>query len=218
MLGLGRLEIERLYSSEVSAPEPLYVDAYGLYLEQDEVMCRLQVEDKQSINQEGVDENKDSEDEDDFLLDLVLEDKGITRDEFLSGAYGDLTAEDIDYITYLINQKDHYGSLNNTLNSAIYDDAMSFKEQSYQFVIKTIELDRFTQSIQEELSDKKNKPSLSERESSSYFKLIRALLLQLEIEPDQRGVATSIQEITELRGNALSQETIRKILLTINNC
>lgn len=126
MIGLERLEIERLYSSEVHAPEPLYTDTYGIYLKQGEVVCRLQ---------NKLEDSSVQEDE----LKSIIDFGGISLDDFYSGIFGDLTQYEIQHVMYLISPEGLY--------SDSYEDSLSFKEQSHQYIIKSEELERFIQLL-----------------------------------------------------------------------
>lgn len=53
MIGIERLEIERLYSKNLNLPDPLYTGNYGLYLKRNEVICRLQNKSLQNCHDEN---------------------------------------------------------------------------------------------------------------------------------------------------------------------
>lgn len=200
MIGIGRLEIEKLYSREVNAPEPLYTEGYGIYLTQGEVICRLQREDLQKINERNDEIN------------YLLASDGISIHEFRSGKFGNLAQEKNEYLKHLLSQSDYFNIHN-------YDDPMNFKEQSHQFIIKAIELSRFIQSAKDEekeLSSEISEKPLAVKERNTFLTVIRAMCLELGIKPEVRGSATPIQKITEIHGEPVSNETIRKILLKIN--
>ncbi|MBF4279633.1 hypothetical protein EAY27_21345, partial [Vibrio anguillarum] len=82
-----------------------------------------------------------------------------------------------------------------------------------KLVFRKQELNRFIQSLQEESADPlQDKRVLGSKERNTLFNLIKALCNELSIDPFSRGAATPLQEITELAGIPLSNETIRQII------
>ncbi|WP_260259657.1 hypothetical protein [Vibrio intestinalis] len=91
--------------------------------------------------------------------------------------------------------------------------ACSLGDYECDLVLRTSEVTRFIQALQDEPSSSKqdDKP-LGARERNTLLTLIGALCNQLDINPTTRGVTTSIQAMTELVGAPLSDDSIRNIL------
>lgn len=79
-------------------------------------------------------------------------------------------------------------------------------------VIRTNEITRFIQSLDD--SHVSEKP-LTPKERNSLLVLIGALCKEVDIDPNERGVATSLVAMTEILGAPLTDDTIRKILSQI---
>jgi len=77
-------------------------------------------------------------------------------------------------------------------------------------VVKTSEVTRFIiQSLEETPPEAK---PLTFKERNSLLVLLGAVCKHNDIEPSQRGIATSLVTMTELIGAPLTDDTIRKIL------
>ncbi|PSV19683.1 hypothetical protein C0W44_14135 [Photobacterium leiognathi subsp. mandapamensis] len=204
MIGMESLHIERLYQNEVNGPEPVVTKAQGIYLQQGELVCRLQ--------KEAADRTEEILADIQSGLEFILEPKGISVDDFLSrdsdNLYNDLTDDDIDNVSFLL------GLMRNQVDSiACYEDSLGFAEHSCQFVIKTMELARFLQSLDDEPpAIPKIEEELSAKERNTLLTLIGALCNELNIDLSVRGVTASVQAMTELAGTPISDDTIRKIL------
>lgn len=79
-------------------------------------------------------------------------------------------------------------------------------------VVKMKEVTRFIQSFEE--TPAKVKP-LTSKERNSLLVLLGAVLKGNDIDPNQRGITTSLVAMTELIAAPLSDDTIRKILSQI---
>ena len=79
-------------------------------------------------------------------------------------------------------------------------------------VVKMKEVTRFIQSFEE--TPAKVKP-LTSKERNSLLVLLGAVLKDNDIDPNQRGITTSLVAMTELIAAPLSDDTIRKILSQI---
>ena len=82
-------------------------------------------------------------------------------------------------------------------------------DYDYVFVIRTQELTRFIQSLEESLPVEK---PLTSKERNSLLVLIGALCREVGVDPAKRGVTTSLVKMTEILGAPLTDDTIRKIL------
>lgn len=101
--------------------------------------------------------------------------------------------------------------IDNARNEDFFD-CLNLDNYPHQLVVKAAELTRFINSLQDEPPAHGEKP-LSIKRRNSLFILIRALCAQQGIDPLARGAATPLQEMTELEGTPLSNETIRQILI-----
>lgn len=72
-------------------------------------------------------------------------------------------------------------------------------------MIRTIEINRFIQSLED--TPQAEKPLIS-TERNPYLILIAALCKETNVDPKQRGIATSLVTMTQLIGAALSDEII----------
>ena len=83
------------------------------------------------------------------------------------------------------------------------------------YVIKTREITRFITEhhlMEAESSVQRQEKPLGIKERNTLYKLIGALCKNSDIDLSVRGVATSLEKITELAGTPISNETIRQIL------
>ena len=204
MIGVESLEIERWYQNEVNGPKPIVADAMGLYLKQGEVVCRLQ---KESFDKE--EENlADIECE----LKFILESKGLSFENFLArdndNFCDDLSEDEVDQILFLLDlMRKPANDIRN------YEDSFCLADHSCQFVIKTTELTRFLQSLQDEPPALPQvEQILSVKERKTLLTVIGALLKEQKIEPSERGVTSAIKRMTEIAGTPITENTIRKIL------
>ena len=84
----------------------------------------------------------------------------------------------------------------------------------YVYVVRTKEVTRFIQSLED--TPKSDRP-LKSKERNSLLVLIAALCREQGIDCNQRGVATSIELMTQKLGTPLTDDTIRKILSQVEN-
>jgi len=82
-------------------------------------------------------------------------------------------------------------------------------ENDYVLVVRTKEVTRFIQSLEDTPQDEK---PLASKERNSLLVLIAALCKEANIDHKQRGVVASLVAMTELNGTPLTDDTIRKIL------
>lgn len=209
MIGVESLEIERLYQNEVNGPDPVVADAQGLYLKQGDMVCRLQ--------KESFDKTEEILTDIQSGLEFILEPKGISVDDFLArdsdNLYDDLTDDEVDNISFFLslmrNQVDGIGN---------YEDSCCLADHSCQYVIKTNELTRFVQSLQDEPPTAPQvEQTLSAKERNTLHTFIGALLKEQDINPSGRGVTSAIRLMTEKAGVPLSENTIRKILNQVSD-
>jgi hypothetical protein len=85
-------------------------------------------------------------------------------------------------------------------------------EQGVVFVIKTTEVTRFIQSLEDTPASEK---PLTTTERNSLLVLIGALCKEADIDPNKRGASVPLVTMTELIGTPLSGQTIRNVLKQI---
>ncbi|WP_264878088.1 hypothetical protein [Vibrio agarivorans] len=92
-------------------------------------------------------------------------------------------------------------------------DGLDFDSHPHQLVVKTAELTRFIQVLQDEplITTPDEKP-LATRERNTLLVLIGALCRQLDINPSSPGVASSVAAMTELVGAPVGEETVKNKL------
>ena len=209
MIGTESKKIEALYQEEVGGLQPMLAEVNGFCLKRDEVIYKLQ----ESLHLEGNKYNLNAlESRRDHLLKL----KGLSADELNQGS------NSLVFDCFSTSELDEFMSLNEALiqnESGEYaesDAHLALEDVSYQFVIRTNELTRFVQALQDEPSSvlQEDKPLLA-KERNTLLVLIGALCDELKIDPTERGVVSALTRITELAGTTLSGEVIRQILLKI---
>ncbi|QBY02941.1 hypothetical protein E2K93_00495 [Thalassotalea sp. HSM 43] len=94
-------------------------------------------------------------------------------------------------------------------NVPFYSPSGSLDDYDYVFVIRTAEVNRIAKLL--EGSSHIDKP-LTTNERNSLLIVIGALCKELNIDPNQRGISTSVIAMTELIGAPLNVDTVRKIL------
>lgn len=98
----------------------------------------------------------------------------------------------------------------------VYADCRSLDYYTHEFVIKTSELQRFLNLINQSSKPEPVEKELLTKERKTYCSMIYVLLKGLEIDPSARGVVPSIRLLTEQAGKPVSENTIRKVLDDIN--
>ncbi|MGR5452880.1 hypothetical protein [Vibrio alfacsensis] len=95
-------------------------------------------------------------------------------------------------------------------------DCLSLNYYEHDLVIRTEELLRFVQSLNDEpkVEQHKEKP-LSPKKLNSLLVLINALCENSNIDPTTRGVAVSLARMTEVSGTPLTEDFIRSHLKLI---
>ncbi|HIF9539055.1 TPA: hypothetical protein ACX6S7_003333 [Photobacterium damselae] len=209
MIGVEALEVERLYQNEVNGPDPVVADAFGIYLRQGEIVCRLQA----LIPPEATKENIMVMER---RLKWILEPKGISIDDFLKQdsdcLYDYLTEAEVEEISFLFDSmRNKFGDCEN------YEDSLSLEDHSHQFVIRTNELARFVRSLQDEPDpESPTEKILTTTERNTLLTFIDALLKEQQIDSSRKGLAPSLKLMTEKAGRPISENTIRKILSQVS--
>ncbi|MDD1826799.1 hypothetical protein LRP52_31935, partial [Photobacterium sp. ZSDE20] len=91
-------------------------------------------------------------------------------------------------------------------------DCRSLDYYDHEIVIKTHELTRFIQSLDDEKPDDlKGEPSTSTKELNSHIIFARGLMEMAGIDPAKKGYTTAIKVAIETNGLSMSENTIRKM-------
>jgi hypothetical protein len=137
MLGEELLRVEHLYQNEVNGLQPLLTDAWGFYLKQGDIFCRLITRSQEKIN----------EIQDDIAsgLEFWADQRDLTVDQFMSFVedYWEELSEDeiqaLDFFSYLANLPDD--------SLKFFEDSRSLEENDVQLVIKASEISRLLRSL-----------------------------------------------------------------------
>lgn len=195
MVGAEKLDIEHEYQRLTSGLEVTLVAIDGVFVQQDDVVCQLQTDYDDNEYQKGSKAQK--KDMERYLAsnELSKDEKSNIRTKFK--AHRD---------EYLKERKDKPREEN-------YFPSGGLAEHDYALVVRTQEITRFIQSLEDTPAPEK---PLTSKERNSLLVLIGALCKEVEIDPNQRGVASSLVAMTEILGAPLTDDTIRKILNQID--
>lgn len=107
--------------------------------------------------------------------------------------------------------------IDNAKNNDFFD-CLQMDRYPHLLVIKTEELTRFIQSLQDDknVSSQQEKP-VGPKERKTHYSVIRGLSMKLGIDLNVKGSVLPLQRATELVGEPVSNETIRKLIIKINN-
>lgn len=203
MLGEESLRVEHLYQNEVnSGYHPLLTDAWGFYLKQGEVYCRLIRKSQDKVSEvEGYVFD---------CLDFLVEQRGLTADEFWDLfekseiALSEDEMQTLESCCELMNLPDD--------SLKFFEDSRSLEENDAQLVIKTSEITKLIQSLDagSDIEPQKDKSLTQER--TTFLILLYTLLKEQKIDPYRRGVTSSVRLMTENAGYRLADNTILKVL------
>jgi len=196
MVGAEKLDIEHYYQQLTSGLKVTLVAIDGLFVQQGGVVCQLQADfDNNEYQQGSKAQKKDME-------------RYIATNELSKDKVKKLQEEyKKDRDEYLISRK-------NKPNENNYYPSGGLDEQDFVLVIRTKELTRFIQSLEED-APSSEKP-LTSKERNSLLVIIASLCKELDIDYNQRGIARSIQHLTEKLGSPVTDDTIRNVLKQIN--
>ena len=194
MIGSEALDIEHYYQQETSGLEVTLTCLEGTLLRQGDVICQLQSDFDDNEYQQGSKAAKQK-------LEQYITSNKLTDDEIEK-----LRDE------YQAERKAYLGGKREFECVPSYYPSGGLDEHDYVFVVKTNEVTRFIQSL--EKTPPEAKP-LTSKERNSLLVLLGAVCKHSDIEPSQRGIATSLVAMTELIGAPLTDDTIRKILSQI---
>ena len=194
MIGSEALDIEHYYQQETSGLEVTLTCLEGTLLRQGDVICQLQSDFDDNEYQQGSKAAKQK-------LEQYITSNKLTDDEIKK-----LRDE------YQAERKAYLGGKREFERVPSYYPSGGLDEHDYVFVVKTNEVTRFIQSLEETPPEAK---PLTSKERNSLLVLLGAVCKQSDIDPSQRGIATSLVAMTELSGAPLTDDTIRKILSQI---
>jgi hypothetical protein len=191
MMGAEQIDIEFYYQQETSGLEVTLQALDGVFLERGDVLCQLQTDYDDNEYQLG------------SKAQLKVLKESITKDNLSK----EEAEKDIKIFEGIRKKYLEKRSKNNHEDN--YFPSGGLDEHDYVLVVKTNEVTRFIQSLEETPPEAK---PLTSKERNSLLVLIGALCKQVDIDPNQRGIATSLVAMTELVGAPLTDDTIRKIL------
>ena len=191
MIGSEALDIEFYYHQETSGLEVDLTCLEGTCLRQGDVICQLQSDFDDNEYQQGSKAAKQK-------LEQYITSNKLTDDEIKK-----LRDE------YQVERKEFLGGKREFERVPSYYPSGGLDEHDYVLVVKTKEVTRFIQSLEETPPEAK---SLTSKERNSLLVLLGAVCKHSNIDPSQRGIATSLVAMTELIGAPLTDDTIRKIL------
>ena len=191
MIGSEALDIEHYYQQETSGLEVTLTCLEGTLLRQGNVICQLQSDFDDNEYQQGSKAAKKK-------LEQYITSNKLTDDEIKK-----LRDE------YQTERKAYLGGKREFERVPSYYPSGGLDEHDYVLVVKTKEVTRFIQSLEETPPEAK---PLTSKERNSLLVLLGAVCKNADIDPNQRGIATSLVAMTELIGAPLTDDTIRKIL------
>ncbi|MEJ6122973.1 hypothetical protein MT390_13985 [Vibrio sp. 2-Bac 85] len=191
MIGDEISDIEHHYQQATSGLEISTPFIAGVFLKRGDEICQLQT---------------DLEDEEELLGSKAAKkelDKYLSNNDVDSETASRLLAE------YDQNRKEFLNIRKNQTNEYHYARSSGLDAHDYVFVIRTDEIHRVIQRLND--TPQEAKP-LTSKERNSLLVLIGALCKEANVDPMQRGIATSLVKMTELIGAPLTDDTVRKIL------
>ena len=194
MVGAERLDLEHAFQQLTSGLEVTLVPLDGVFVQRGEVVCQLQTDYDDNECQPGSKAQKQEMEK--YIASHELSEDDTNK---IRAKYEEAREE------YLQQRKDQSREDN-------YFPSGGLAEHDYVLVIRTQELTRFIQSLED--SPPAEKP-LTSKERNSLLVLIGALCREVSIDPNQRGVAPSLVAMTEILGAPLTDDTVRKILSQI---
>jgi hypothetical protein len=194
MLGSEAIDIEFYYQQMTSGLEVTLVGLEGVFLEKDGIVASLQTDYDDNEYQQGSKAAKQK-------LEQYIASNELTDDEIKR-----LRDE------YQEERKKFLGVKREFERVPTYFPSGGLDKHDYVLVVKTKEITRFIQSLEETPPEAK---PLTSKERNSLLVLLGAVCKNSDIDPSQRGIATSLVAMTELIGAPLTDDTIRKILSQI---
>ncbi|MCG3884714.1 hypothetical protein I3271_08435 [Photobacterium leiognathi] len=209
MVGKVRSAITELYNNKSDCSELIAGGYDGFYLKQNDTYYRLQ----STLSLDATENNKPAIED---RLNRLLASKGMTVSDAMDHSnYATLNDDEIDLLidlsTSLQNELD-----NEEVIASV--ECIHLDECCYELVIRTSELTRFIESLQNKkvkmLSEEK---ILGNKERRTFYRVIRSLCHNCGIDLNERGATATLQKVTDLAGDPLSHETIRKLIINLKN-
>ncbi len=196
MVGAESLDIEHLYQQSTSGLEVTLVAIDGAFVKKGDVICQLQTD----------------YDDNEFQTGSSAQKKVLERN-IIEAKLSDEEANKIRN-KYQEDRKKYLEKRENTPRENLFYPSGGLGEHDYVLVIRTEEITRFIQSLED--SPAIEKP-LTSKERNSLLILIGALCKENGIDPNKRGIASALVAMTENLGAPLTDDTVRKILNQIEN-
>ncbi|MBJ2130257.1 hypothetical protein JC525_15090 [Alteromonas sp. IB21] len=199
MFGEERFEIRKLYQQAIQEDNPVLSELSGFYVKHEGSIYKL-------LESLPVSNSEESQISKEARLESLLKAKGLTSqsqfDDPLS-AFENFDAEEILEISRLVSP----------FPGDEFREAISIPANTYQFVIRPTELHRLVAKLNNPLLiDGKVESKLLPLEKRTLLNVIHILLKELRIDPNVRGISSSISLLSDKAGIAISDNTIRKVL------
>lgn len=196
MVGAEKMDIENDYQQLISGVEVTLIYLEGMFLQQGDVVCQLQESFDKNEYQEGS-KAQQKEMERSITAHSMGEDEAKRlRDKFK------------------VNRAKFLKKRESQPVCMQYYPSPGLAQHDCVQVIRTKEITRFIQSLEDLPAPEK---PLTSKERNSLLVLIGALCKEVGIDPNKRGVASSLVAMTEILGAPLTDDTIRKILSQIDD-
>lgn len=191
MMGAEQVDIEFYYQQEISGIEVTLQALDGVFLQQGEMLCQLQTDFDDNEYQPGS--------------------KAQLKALKMNIAQENLSKEDAEKNIKKFEsiRKKYLDERRKNKHADNFFPSGGLDEHDYVLVVKTNEVTRFIQTLEDTPLEAK---PLNSKERNSLLVLLGAVFNHSDIEPSQRGIATSLVVMTELIGAPLTDDTIRKIL------
>jgi hypothetical protein len=190
MIGAEANDIEHYYQQLTSGIDVKLICLEGVCLRQGDVICQLQY----TFAIPGSKAHKEKIEK--FISNNELSDDEVDR----------LRSE------YEVKRKKYLDGKMESEREPIYFPSSSLDDHDYVLVVRTKEITRFIQSLED--TPPKEKP-LTSKERNSLLLLIGALCKQLDIDPNKRGITPALVKMTQLNGASLEKDKILDILKQI---
>lgn len=199
MVGEERFEIRKLYQDEIQEDSPVLSELSGFYVKHEGSIYKL-------LEYIPVSNSEESQISKEARLESLLKSKGLTShsqfDDPLS-TFENFDAEEILEIARLVSP----------FPEDEFKEPISIPANTYQFVIRPTELHRLITKLNNApLIDGKVENKLLPLEKRTLLNVIHILLKELRIDPNVRGISSSISLLSDKAGIPISDNTIRKVL------
>lgn len=199
MVGEERFEIRKLYQQAIQEDSPVLSELSGFYVKHEGSIYKL-------LESLPVSNSEESQISKETRLESLLKSKGLTSqsqfDDPLS-TFENFDAEEILEIARLVSP----------FPGDEFREPISIPANTYQFVIRPTELHRLVTKLNNPLLiDGKVESKLLPLEKRTLLNVIHILLKELRIDPNVRGISSSISLLSDKAGIPISDNTIRKVL------